>query len=224
MAIPVPRRIAVIENTCRGLGSTGSMSASDRAEGTERGWITRNLSAYFEVSCNSMQWMRGQSCHSVTPSPKCFSEGGVSTTFDEREAMHSTGGGRFWTPTTPPKLTVGQRPLGGGKGNWKGGSGRGKWGGGLGGAGGGASGKVGWGGGGPGGAIWGVGGGGGAQAPLTSDHQAFPAKQYRCPAPTCSGSGHCSQSFPTPGSGRPAVVTWILLRGARSSGAITVDL
>ena len=74
--------------------------------------------------------------------------------------MHSTGGAVL-DANYPPKLTVGQRPLGGGKGNWKGGSGRGKWGGGLGGAGGGASGKVGWGGGGPGGAIWGVGGGGG---------------------------------------------------------------
>ena len=222
MAIPVPRRIAVIENTCRGLGSTGSMSASDRAEGTERGWITRNLSAYFEVSCNSMQWMRGQSCHSVTPSPKCFSEGGVSTTFDEREAMHSTGGGGSGRQL-PPQTNCWPEAPWGGEGQLEGGFREGQMGG---------RSRRGWGGGPPGrsggggGSRWGDLGcwGGGAQAPLTSDHQAFPAKQYRCPAPTCSGSGHCSQSFPTPGSGRPAVVTWILLRGARSSGAITVDL
>ena len=160
MAIPVPRRIAVIENTCRGLGSTGSMSASDRAEGTERGWITRNLSAYFEVSCNSMQWMRGQSCHSVTPSPKCFSEGGVSTTFDEREAMHSTGGGGSGRQL-PPQTNCWPEAPWGGEGQLEGGFREGQMGGrSRRGWGGGPPGRSG-GGGGPGGAIWGVGGGGG---------------------------------------------------------------
>ena len=120
-------------------------------------------------------WCTGEHVPAAIVGPSTHGDG-----FFHVKYMSRGGGGatpRFWTPTTPPQLTIGRRPLGGGGGGGGGGLEGGSR---RGGGGGGCSGRVGgggskwgnlgwwWGGGVQVGRFGVLRGGGGAQAPLTS--------------------------------------------------------